>query len=292
MTLYSGILRRSLPSSQTKCLCYNQYKMKRDGGFTLIEVILFLAISSALLLVAILTSGNLARHSRFSDTVNTYHSLIQRQYEEVMSGVNTRTSGPGIACSGPTTKPGEDSCIVLGKVISFRFDSSAGFVRYVRAPNTSIANVGDVYSQLAVIAPTVEVLTTAEEPTVLQWGATIQEASRSTDEVAAGPYKAGSSPHRGLINAVAFLRGPNTSEPVPYYFYYSGNDTAANVQAALRTALLDPSLTARTTAALCIINADDGLTNAAAITLGGGRGTSGIDTNFQPTPLGPNGICS
>src|SRR5687768_15768857 len=95
--------------------------MKRDG-YTIVEVMIFLAISGLMLSMAMIGSGNLARQTRYSDTVNSFHSTLQRVYEEIASGVNTRQASDADCSTGPNRLPGTDACLVLGKVISFNFN--------------------------------------------------------------------------------------------------------------------------------------------------------------------------
>jgi hypothetical protein len=261
--------------------------MGKGDGFTVIEVMLFLAISGALLLMAMLGSGEMARHARFSDSVNSFHSNMQRYYEEVVSGVNTRAVNN--ACAPGNVRAGTDSCLLIGRVISFNEDTSGGMVRYVTASG-AVADTGSIYSQLQAGGVTVQ--SSGEQPLTLAWGALFQNASRASAIIAPQPLKqAGST--RALINNVAFLRHPNGSQIVPYFFY-STNTTLANVQTGLTTAVNALSLTSNTSANICITTSptEFGATAApvAAIMLGTGTGSASIDTNYQPT-RGPAGIC-
>lgn len=273
--------------SFSKCLCYNQGKMGKGDGFTVIEVMLFLTISGALLLMAMIGSGEMARQARFSDSVNSFHSNMQRYYEDVVSGVNTRAVND--ACDPGTVRTGTDSCLLIGRVISFTEDSSAGIVRYATA-SSAVPDTGSIYDQLRVGSVTVQA--SGEQPINLAWGALFQNASRASGVIGAQPLKqAGST--RALVNNVAFLRHPNGSEIVPYFFY-STNSTLASVQSGLTTALNALSVASATTATICITTSptEYAATAApvAAILLGTGTGSASIDTNYSPT-RGPAGVC-
>lgn len=261
--------------------------MGKGDGFTVIEVMLFLAISGALLLMAMIGSGEMARHARFSDSVNSFHSNMQRYYEEVVSGVNTRAVNN--ACSAGNVRTGTDSCLLIGRVISFNEDTSSGIVRYATS-SASVADTGSIYDQLR--AGSVTVQSSGEQPITLAWGALFQNASRASAVIGAQPLKQVGST-RALINNVAFLRHPNGSQIAPYFFY-STNTTLANVQAGLTTALNALSATSATTANICITTSptEFGATGApvAAIMLGTGTGSASIDTNYEPT-RGVAGIC-
>lgn len=261
--------------------------MGKGDGFTVIEVMLFLAISGALLLMAMLGSGEMARHARFSDSVNSFHSNMQRYYEEVASGVNTRALNDG--CAAGNVRAGTDTCLLIGRVISFNEDTSGGIVRYATS-SAAIPDTGSIYSQLQ--AGSVTVQASGEQPITLPWGALFQNASRASAVIAAQPLKQVGST-RALINNVAFLRHPNGSQIVPYFFY-STNNGLANVQSGLTTALNALSATSATTANICITTSptEFGTTSppVAAIMLGNGTGSASIDTNYEPT-RGIPGIC-
>ncbi len=64
-------------------------------GFTIIEVILFLAISGLLLGVAIASVNANINNSRFNDAVRSTTSYLQGQYSEVAAGQSDRDESKG-----------------------------------------------------------------------------------------------------------------------------------------------------------------------------------------------------
>lgn len=60
------------------------------NGFTLLEIILFLAISSALALIAFVGLGPRLRNARFTDSVRNLQSNFESQVAGVQSGTNRR----------------------------------------------------------------------------------------------------------------------------------------------------------------------------------------------------------
>ncbi|MEO5690621.1 MAG: prepilin-type N-terminal cleavage/methylation domain-containing protein [Candidatus Saccharimonadales bacterium] len=264
--------------------------MKRDG-FTIIEVMIFLAISGLMLAMAMIGSGNLARQARFSDTVNGLHSTLQRQYEDVANGVNTRQIGSA-GCSAGSPQPGSDDCLLLGKVISFVDDGGTNITtRYITGTPVPVV---DLMTDL--IASNPRVRAEGQESIDLAWGATFQVASRHTARSAANPadpIKPG-YPSRARINNIAFIRSPNSSQIVTYFFYSSSTALAA-VQAGLtgnpvtggiNGAMRNHPVTTGTQATICVTNkADWSTTNypVAAILFGAGQGAAAIDTGFNPS---------
>jgi type II secretory pathway pseudopilin PulG len=98
--------------------------VRKERGFTIIEVSLFLAISAAMLLLLSGVSMVVARQ-RFQDTMQTVRTTIQSQYEEVRSGINGRignmTGGSSAACgSDANTAAGASQCLVMGKILEFK----------------------------------------------------------------------------------------------------------------------------------------------------------------------------
>lgn len=253
--------------------------MKRDG-FTIVEVMIFLAISGLMLTMAIIGSGNLARQARFSDTINSFHSSVQREYEEVVSGVNTRQN-TDLACGGATgVNTGTDSCILIGKVLSFQIDGSIIDVRNVTGLGT-VENSGTILDQIKLAVP--KLSTSGSKQFELTWGAKVQVASRETGTDVTDPKKSGSS--RAVITNIGYLRGPNSSRIIPYYFY-SSSQAASDVQIGLTKAVNDYDRTTNTKAYICITNDQDwpaASAPVAAIKLGDGQGAAGIDTMFEPS---------
>jgi prepilin-type N-terminal cleavage/methylation domain-containing protein len=91
-------------------------KGKRQRGFTLIEVLMFLAIGGALLGLMIFAVYRMIAGARFSDTITSAASFVQLQYEEARSGVRPE----GESLCGDDLQPGRSDCLLLGKAIVFR----------------------------------------------------------------------------------------------------------------------------------------------------------------------------
>ncbi len=265
--------------------------MNRDG-FTIIEVMIFLAISGLMLAMALIGSGNLAKQARFSDTINGLHSTMQKQYEDVANGVNTRTSGVS-GCGGGPSIPGSDSCLLLGKVLSF--DDDGGKMIISRYMTGTPVSTPSLMQDLFMTNPRVR--TNGEQTIELSWGATFQVASRNTLPSVNNnldPVKPQTVPTKAKINNIAFIRSPNSSQIVTYFFY-SDSVSVADVQKGLtgttatggmNGATWNWSRTTGTQATICVTNKEDWSATSypvAAILFGSGQGAAAIDTNFSPT---------
>lgn len=254
--------------------------MKRDG-FTILEVMIFLAISAMMLLIAVVGSGEMAKRARFTGTVDGVQSTIQQYYEQVVSGVNTRTVIDG--CTSPKAV-GTDSCLLLGRTVTINSDKASLTIRYiVGQPNVTAEDRG-VYDNIA--TATLSVSNNTTEQSELQWGAQASSFSRGSAPET-GESKWNGDAGRTDVDTVAFVRDPRGSQIVSYYFM-----SGADITNALKTAAMNHASTAQTTAALCIRNQEDwgASSPVAAIVFGVGSGSSMIDSNFQPK-TGSGGIC-
>lgn len=101
-------------------------------GFTLLEVMLFFAVSGLLALVAFVGLGPRLRNVRFTDAVRSLESTTQRQLSDFQSGVNLRDSSVSCLEGGVTgitidIDPGaggqsvgaSEDCIINGRLAVF-----------------------------------------------------------------------------------------------------------------------------------------------------------------------------
>ena len=107
---------------------------KSRKGFTIIEVVLVLAIA-ALLFVGVIggTSVNIARQ-RYNDAVQSFTEFLRRSYSEVVNTENPREeelergapctilSGIAIGSSDDTIEAGRTNCLIYGKLLTFGED--------------------------------------------------------------------------------------------------------------------------------------------------------------------------
>lgn len=107
-------------------------------GYTLMEVTLFLAISSALALVAFIGLGPRLRNVRFTDAVRGVEASITRAVAEAQQGKNTSSlscSKPGVngaafqVSNSTNSEAGSSEDCVLNGLLIF-FDEDRNQVRY------------------------------------------------------------------------------------------------------------------------------------------------------------------
>lgn len=141
-------------------------------GFTMVEVILFLSLSAAILIGLIAgTSSSIARQ-RYNDAVQDFTSFLQRQYSGVLNVQNSRAAGGG-----------QSGQAVYGRLIVFSGNTTDSGSHEVYAWNV----VGDAktsaevkeYSdtEIALEDVNLRVACASTETYSTQWGSTIETTS-------------------------------------------------------------------------------------------------------------------
>lgn len=144
-------------------------RVLRRSGFTIIETMLFLAVS-ALLSVMVLVGASVAINAqRYKDAVVTLQSDIQQQFEDVITVKNSREDAGVTGCNGAR---GQTDCVLLGKLLTL---SSTGAVTqyaiFGREP--AISFIADTeYDLLREYAPTV--VESSMQAGTIEWGAQIR----------------------------------------------------------------------------------------------------------------------
>lgn len=112
--------------------------MKREGGYTVLETGLAIAMSTTLVLLTFGLAAMVGR-GRFRDSLVTTQSFIKQQYNEVRSGINSRLTGGsgttadtqiiGGACGNNLIPGNNNGCYVIGRLLTFDNDSDNGRVQ-------------------------------------------------------------------------------------------------------------------------------------------------------------------
>lgn len=112
--------------------------MKREGGYTVLETGLAIAMSATLVLLTFGLAAMVGR-GRFRDSLVTTQSFIKQQYNEVRSGINSRLTGGsgtsadkqtiGSACSNKFIPGNSNDCYVIGRLLTFDNDGDNGRVK-------------------------------------------------------------------------------------------------------------------------------------------------------------------
>lgn len=95
--------------------------MKQQSGFTIIELVLFVAISGVMAAALLIGTGIAIQRQQYRDSVQSYVSFLRGQYDRVVSVQNDRLSGQSCPISGSdaaTSARGQSNCIILGRYIA------------------------------------------------------------------------------------------------------------------------------------------------------------------------------
>lgn len=112
--------------------------MKREGGYTVLETGLAIAMSTTLVLLTFGLAAMVGR-GRFRDSLVTTQSFIKQQYNEVRSGINSRLTGGsgttvdtqiiGGACGNNLIPGNNNGCYIIGRLLTFDNDGEVGRVK-------------------------------------------------------------------------------------------------------------------------------------------------------------------
>lgn len=111
--------------------------MKREGGYTVLETGLAIAMSATLVLLTFGLAAMVGR-GRFRDSLVTTQSFIKQQYNEVRSGINSRlTEGdvstnkmePVSGCKNAAIPGNNNDCYIIGRLLTFDNEGGVGRVK-------------------------------------------------------------------------------------------------------------------------------------------------------------------
>lgn len=154
-------------------------KQRVATGFTIIEVVLFLAITSLMIVGVIVSSGSSVNQQRYKDTVYSLESNLQGQYSETLNTRNTISTNLTCGSDASVTfdgssKRGQTDCVLLGRYVTVSGDGKnievypvVGYQNSVPLDSSDLA----VFQSYAM-----KTLATHSETYALEWGATMQSA--------------------------------------------------------------------------------------------------------------------
>ena len=169
--------------------------IKYTAGFTIIETMLFLAISGVLVVALLAGTGASINIQRYHDSLATLQTVLQDQYSQV---ANVRNESPdtvitcdsstgGVASSGggsPTNLRGQGDCVVIGRQVVI-VDSNITTNTIVGYSTNSSSNYSTDISELKdyklSILPEKTIQSSLEWGTKIAWGSQINGAYNGHD---------------------------------------------------------------------------------------------------------------
>lgn len=185
---------------------------QQTSGFTIIETMLFLAISSLLAVMVLVGAGVNIDRQRYRDTANSLKSYLQEQYSQAANINNIRGSSTGCALNGSRLEIGptagitwprgaDDSCVILGRYVKSDdgVTLTSGPVIGMRTGNIAAAGWRDVLQNYArAYSPT------GRESYEVAWGNKVSD-----------PFNLMfvRSPQDGAMHIIVMSSGASTLEP-------------------------------------------------------------------------------
>ena len=109
--------------------------MKREGGYTVLETGLAIAMSATLVLLTFGLAAMIGR-GRFRDSLVSAQTFVKQQYSEVRSSINSRLVDGNnnnkalvSSCNNATVPGNSAQCYVMGRLIEFYNDSGTGQIK-------------------------------------------------------------------------------------------------------------------------------------------------------------------
>lgn len=148
-------------------------KLPNKDGFTIIETMLFLAITGLLVMGVLTGTGNSINTQRYRDSITSLQSFLQQQYSEV-SNVSNGSSGTTACYANPAVPRGQSNCAILGRLITTNSASDGLLVQDVIGQIPSGLSIpSDDVSALSQYNATV--LSSTDNNYTVEWGGTLVE---------------------------------------------------------------------------------------------------------------------
>lgn len=190
---------------------------ERQGGYTVIEVALFMAITGLLFLIVIFGTGSTIRNMRFTDSGRSLAAFVQRQYDDIINGLNTRpgleTCSGGVVTTGSNQTPGTSNCLLMGKLMTFTVGS--GTIGVYNIIGTEPPGVDFAQTDQALVtafAPSI-VTNTGTTTFDIPWGATLSGTKRTADNKA--------------VTGLLLVRSPKSSRIISYSYVLPATITSS-----------------------------------------------------------------
>lgn len=240
---------------------------RRQNGFTIIEILMFIAISGLLLIGALAGINGSINNSRFNDAVNSTTSYIQSQYGEVISGRNSRAANVnctnGVVTSGGSSVAGMTGCVILGRLVEFNVGGTTISSRYIVGRDNANLALGDT---AAVVAAVPVVPTAATDGSFsVPWSTQINRMTRG----AVG------------VNYLAIIRSP-VSERILFYSFNAGSNLTSLTSSHITDANLNQAVD------ICLRDDGNFTPRTGYVRIGTGQGQDVIRTDLTTTA----GTCS
>lgn len=151
---------------------------KKLQGFTIVEVMLFLAVTGLIMAVFLTGIGTSLNRERYRDATSSFHDYIQGQYNLVANVSNNRNdneacSSSGIEIDGGGQGRGTSDCTIVGRILHASNDGQLITSAQVYATQDTFSGATDE----EVLAAARLISSPAVEEYVVEWGAKLVQPS-------------------------------------------------------------------------------------------------------------------
>ena len=207
------------------------------AGFTIIETMLFFGISGILIITLIVGVGASLNVQRYRDSVESFKSLLQSQYSDIVSVQNGRddnwscaSNATPVANGAVSDNRGQSNCVLIGKYVRIQ-DDKISVYKVVGYQKSSTVQENDVKSLLNNY--TLNVARAEVEESTLEWGTQISYPTVINN----GPYPHPPSPRSlGLL----IVRSPDSGQ----IYTFSSGDADTPVDSAINSTTFTKMLVA------------------------------------------------
>ncbi len=107
-------------------------RRKIDTGFTIIEVLMFMAVSSALTVALLAGTGLVIQRQQYKDALYSFSSYLSEQYSSVINVMNDRPHDAPcpIAAGIVDANRGQSDCVIVGRYIETADENGRQFASY------------------------------------------------------------------------------------------------------------------------------------------------------------------
>ena len=193
-------------------------------GFTLLEVILFLAISSGMAAIAFIGLGPRLRNVRFTQSVRAIESTVSSELTKPSSGKNERPSThtctansgyPQVTNQSPTSTGAAEACVSNGTLLVFLNNKIRSY---------SIVSLrGDATMPDSCSADDLQTIITCFKPTVLRGTDSGRQELPQPKDVTYGNGVLAESSINSQPLAFGVIQSPHSTERFQF-FYTTSND--------------------------------------------------------------------
>lgn len=263
--------------------------MGRQAGYTIVEVLLFLALTGLLIMGVLTGFSSAISNNRKTDTTRSFESAVEAEYSRVRSGEANRPGGTGMSvCIAQSAYAGaSNECLVIGKLLRFVNGSRIAVYNVVSdiKPDETCAATYSGGGELRCFHPRVLDMVSVSNVITPQWQAT---AVRPVFQQKSNPLN-----YLSDVNLLAFLRHPTSGLVyiVPMNVADDTIPTTAGEPYIIPDAKFDSEYI-NTKGQICLKH-DDYPTPKTYIHFSGGEGISSIDMADGPLFTGGGApVCS